>query len=80
MPCRHRAEDGRPGPQGSRSGATTVEGQSAEEYIRNSILKPNDHVVEGYTPGLMPQGYEAEFIVDGNDEKLKDIIAYLMTL
>ena len=28
--------------------ATRVEGESAEEYIRNSILHPSDYVVEGF--------------------------------
>jgi cytochrome c oxidase subunit 2 len=36
--------------------ATTVPGQSAEEYIRASIVKPNDHVVTGYQP-IMPGTY-----------------------
>jgi cytochrome c oxidase subunit 2 len=30
--------------------ATTVAGQSAEEYIRTSIVKPTEHVVTGYQP------------------------------
>jgi cytochrome c oxidase subunit II len=36
--------------------ATTVAGQSAEEYIRTSIVKPSDHVVTGYQP-IMPGTY-----------------------
>ncbi len=31
-----------------------VEGQNAEEYVRNSILNPGDYIVEGYVAGLMP--------------------------
>lgn len=36
--------------------ATTVPGQSAEEYIRTSIVKPAEYVVTGYQP-IMPGAY-----------------------
>lgn len=60
--------------------ATRVEGKGAEEYITESILKPNEYVVEGFVQGLMPAGYEGELVKDGKDEQLKDLVAYLMTL
>ena len=56
--------------------ATRVEGESAEEYIRNSILHPSDFVVEGFPDMLMPQVYADVF----NDEQLDNLIAYLFTL
>jgi cytochrome c oxidase subunit 2 len=36
--------------------ATTVPGQSAEEYIYAAIVKPNEHMVTGYQP-IMPGTY-----------------------
>ena len=56
--------------------AERVEGQSAREYIRNSILHPSDYVVEGFTDGLMPQNFESIF----SEQQLDDLVAYLMTL
>lgn len=63
----------------SERAATRVEGQSAVEYIHNSIIHPNDFIVPGdppYPPGLMPQIYEQLW----TEQELNDIIAYLMTL
>ena len=57
-------------------GATRVDGQSAETYIRNSILHPNDYVVDQYTPDLMPQTYADLFAED----ELDALVAYLMSL
>lgn|SRR5690606_26875788 len=56
--------------------ATRVEGQSAEEYLRNSILHPSDYVVEGFPDMLMPQVYGDVF----TEEEINDLIAYLLTL
>ncbi|MCB0045714.1 MAG: c-type cytochrome [Caldilineaceae bacterium] len=56
--------------------ATMVEGESAEEYLYNSIIHPNDFVVEGYTPNVMLQNYGETL----SDQDLADIIAYLLTL
>lgn len=55
---------------------TRVEGQSPQEYIRNSILHPNDYVVEEYPENLMPQTY-ADLLTP---EELDSLVAYLMTL
>jgi mono/diheme cytochrome c family protein len=59
----------------SRAGSA-VSGQSAEEYIRESILTPDAHLVEGFPAGTMPQVWGDEL----SDEQLNQIIAYLMTL
>lgn len=56
--------------------ATRVPGQSAEEYIRNSILHPNDYVVEGFTEGVMYQNYAQDL----TPEEIDDIVAYTLTL
>lgn len=57
-------------------GETRVEGESALEYIHNSIVNPSAYVVEGYPDGLMPQVYAEIF----TEEEISDIIAYLFTL
>ena len=60
-------------------GETRVEGETAVEYIRNSILHPNDFIAPGdpaFPPGLMPQNYEEVL----TEEQLNDLIAYLLTL
>lgn len=53
-----------------------VEGQSAEEYLKNSILHPNDFVVTDYVENLMPQTY-ADLLTP---EEIDALVAYLMSL
>ncbi len=60
---------------GSRA-ATTVSGLSAVEYLYNSIVNPNDYVVEGFVAGLMPQNY-GEVLTQ---EQIDNLVAYLLTL
>lgn len=55
---------------------TYVEGMSAEEYLRESIVEPDAHVVEGYAPGVMYQNYEEDL----TPEQIDDLVAYLLTL
>jgi hypothetical protein len=55
---------------------TAVPGMSAEEYLRQSILEPDAHVVEGFTPGVMYQNYAAELPAPVVD----DLVAFLLTL
>lgn len=55
---------------------TYVEGMTAEEYLRESIVEPNAHIVEGYAEGLMYQFYEEEL----TEEQIDDLVAYLLTL
>lgn len=56
--------------------ATRVEGQVAERYLYNSILHPNEYIVEDYPPDVMPKTYEEIF----STREIYDIVAYLMTL
>lgn len=56
--------------------ATRVEGQSAVEYLYTSIVAPNEHLVEGFAPNLMPQIYGDTL----SDEQIAHTIAYLLTL
>lgn len=55
---------------------TRVAGQTAEEYIRNSILNPNDHVAEGFATGLMYQNYANDLTT----EEVDDLVAFALTL
>lgn len=55
--------------------ATSVPGESAQQYIRTSIIDPNAHVVEGYSAGIMPS-----FKTVLSDTQLNDVVAYLLTL
>lgn len=50
-----------------------IEGYTAEEYLRESILRPCDFVVEGYTC-VMPQNYGDR--LSGQD--LADLVAFLL--
>ena len=55
--------------------ATRVEGQSAEEYIQLSILRPGEHIVEGFSD-LMPSNFGTTL----TGEQLDALVVYLMTL
>jgi cytochrome c2 len=52
-----------------------IDGMSAGAYLYNSIVHPNDYVVEGYIPGLMLQIYGTL-----PPQDLADLISYLLTL
>ncbi|MCZ2126660.1 MAG: cytochrome c [Anaerolineales bacterium] len=54
---------------------TRVEGQSAEEYITMSILRPGDYIVDGFAD-IMTNNFSREL----TSEELKDLVAYLLTL
>lgn len=69
--------DGTPGVGPSYLGlgeraASTVEGLSAEEYLRESILRPCDYVAEGFAC-VMPQNYGDQLDPQG----LADLVAFL---
>ncbi len=53
-----------------------VAGQSADEYLFNAIVHPNDYLVAGYSAGIMPQNYGKAL----NLQQLRDVIAYLISL
>ena len=59
----------------SRAGST-VPGMSAEEYIRQSILDPDAHVVEGFPAGTMPKVW-GDIL---SEEQINQLVAFLMTL
>jgi cytochrome c oxidase subunit 2 len=53
-----------------------VPGQSAEDYLRLAITKPNDHVVEGYAANIMPQDYGLRI----PEQDLAELVRYLMEM
>lgn len=55
---------------------TRVEGQSAAEYIYNSIVNPKEIVVDDYDPELMPDNWSDIY----TNLEIFDIVAYLLTL
>ena len=59
---------------------TRVQGETALEYIHNSIVNPNAFIVPDasspYPAGLMPQ----DFATVLTEQEINDIIAYLFTL
>jgi cytochrome c551/c552 len=56
--------------------AAEEDGYSAELYLYKSITRPNSHIVESYTAGLMPQN----FIDVLPPQTMADLIAFLLTL
>jgi len=55
---------------------TAVPGMSAEEFLKESILNPDAHVTEGFTPGVMYQNYSKDL----SEQEINDLVAYLLTL
>lgn len=53
-----------------------VPGLSAEDYIRHSILYPDDYVVEGFAAGTMQQNFAGQLTSD----EVNRLVAYLLTL
>jgi cytochrome c551/c552 len=54
---------------------TRVEGQSAEEYILMSVLRPGDYVVEGFN-NIMTTNFAKEV----TSEEMNALVAFLLTL
>jgi mono/diheme cytochrome c family protein len=53
-----------------------VPGQSAEDYLRESIVDPDAYVVDGFAPGLMYQFYGRDL----TEQQIDDLVAYMLTL
>lgn len=60
---------------GSRAGVT-VKDQPADEYLRDSILRPDTYLAGGYQEGIHPRNY-AQVL---NDQQVSDLVAYMATL
>ncbi len=54
---------------------TRVEGQSAEEYIQMSVLRPGDYVVEGFNNVMI-----ANLSKELTNEDMNALVAFLLTL
>ncbi len=54
--------------------ATRVQGESAAQYLHQSMVEPNAYVVEGFVEGVM-QSYKGL-----SEAQLNDLVAYLLTL
>lgn len=54
---------------------TRVDGQSAQDYLTMSILKPDAYIVEGF-PNSMPNNFGKRL----SGEDVEAVIAYLLTL
>jgi cytochrome c oxidase subunit 2 len=48
-------------------------GQPVDEFVRHSIVEPDERVAEGYQPGVMPSNYGTTL----SDEQLDALVAYL---
>lgn len=51
-------------------------GIPAEVYVYNSIVNPNDYIVEGYSAGVMPIGWDDVL----TEQEMYNLSAYLLTL
>jgi mono/diheme cytochrome c family protein len=53
-----------------------IEGMTASDYLRESIVNPDAHIVTMYEPSIMPNNY-AQVL---SDDDINALIAYLLTL
>ncbi len=60
---------------GARAG-TVVAGQTAAEYLKESIVNPDAHITEGFAPGTMYGNYDNEL----TGEQIDALVAYMLTL
>lgn len=56
--------------------ATTVAGQTAEEYLRASILQPDAYLSGGFQEGIMYREYPTSL----SAQQVSDLVAYMQTL
>jgi cytochrome c551/c552 len=54
--------------------ATRTSGQSAAEYLRQAIIDPDVHVVDGYDTGVMPKVWNL------SDTQIDSLVEYLLGL
>ncbi|MGF1666002.1 MAG: c-type cytochrome [Acidimicrobiia bacterium] len=50
-----------------------VEGVDAEKYLRQSIVEPNAHIVEGYEDDVMPEDY----VLTLTDSQIEALVEYM---
>ncbi|MCB9137647.1 MAG: c-type cytochrome [Caldilineaceae bacterium] len=52
-----------------------VPGQDAATYVYNSIVAPNDYIVEGYLPGVMTQNFAEQM----SEEEIQGMVDWLLS-
>ncbi len=60
---------------GAKAGAR-VSGQSAQEYLQESVVDPNAYLVDGYTANIMPNVYGSQL----SEQQIQDLVAYMLSL
>lgn len=55
---------------------TTVPGQSAEDYLRESIINPDAYLAGGYQEGIHYRNYKDVL----TNQQISDLVAYMLTL
>lgn len=85
-PCSrcHAVEKDKPSPSGlgtnfydiGARAAGTVSGQSAEQYLRTSIVDPDAYLAGGFQDGLMYREYGKAL----TEQQIADLVAYMLTL
>jgi mono/diheme cytochrome c family protein len=55
---------------------TRIADTPAEQYLCNSIIRPNDYIVSGYSSGIMPRTY----VLYLSQQQVNDLVAYMATL
>ncbi len=53
-----------------------IEGTSARQYLKESIINPDAFIVSGYSPAVMYAHYHSEL----NDQEIDSLVSYLLTL
>lgn len=53
-----------------------VEGSSAEQYLEESILKPDAYLVDGYPAGVMPKTYASQL----TPEEVDSLVGFMLSL
>ncbi len=56
--------------------ANRVPGMSAEDFLRESIVDPNEEIPDGFTVGVMYSNYKKEL----SPQEVEDLVAYMLTL
>ena len=58
------------------SASSKVAGKTAEEYLHESIVLPDAHVVDGFASGIMYQSYAKDL----TEQEINDLVAYMLSL